>query len=180
MMQYFRNNALTLLNQSINVFWTVIFFAPVLAYWISYYDLKSLLIILGLGIIPYFIPFRFFNLFQLSKSRRFYESVYIHQFQKITQNGAFIKRLQSRVAGKPNFKQMRDERKGLLNNIAIYEKYHWSCLVIFIGTTFFAAKQASWRIALIISVANVFYNITPILIQQYNKSRHTHFKNYMI
>lgn len=58
-----------------------------------------------------------------------------------------------------------------LSKIALQERYHYSCFVFFTLSAFSALVGGKIQMALLISIANVIYNVYPILLQQYNRLR---------
>jgi hypothetical protein len=61
--------------------------------------------------------------------------------------------------------------KNYKSKIAMYERYHFICLVFFLASFVYAIHQQAFLISLLILMSNILYNIIPILIQQYNKLR---------
>lgn len=159
------------INQVINLIFTAIFFYPVVLFWFKFYQTQILLVLLGISMIPFFIPPKLYRYTQLSKSRAFYKSLAIDKFQHITQQGKFAKRLIRYVSDKESFLFEKKSLKNFKNQIRAFESYHFACLIFFFGTFIYALIMAEYILASVIFIANVLYNVIPILIQQYNKAR---------
>ncbi len=170
-MNYFSKNTLGILNGLINLTWTGLFFSPILVFWISHFHPWPMAFILLFGFVPFFVPYRWYGQLQICHNRGFYESLFIHHFQKLTQDGAWVKSLQEKYSGTPSYREKRENRRKLLGKIRAYETFHYVCFLIFFGTTIYAMMLGSPLLALLITAANLLYNLVPILIQQYNKSR---------
>jgi hypothetical protein len=171
MKPHMKTNTPALLNALINLTWTGLFFSPILVFWISNFNPWPLAFILLIGFIPVFVPYRWYGQLQICHNRVFYESLFIHHFQKLTQDGAWVKGLQKKYSGAPSFREIRETRRKLLDKIRAYETFHYACLPVFLGTAIYALMLGSPLLALLITAANLLYNVVPILIQQYNKSR---------
>jgi len=158
-------------NQIINLFWTAICSAPVLRLWYLYYHPTILIVSLAVSLLPVLIPFKYFSILQISRSRRFYESLSIKSLQSLTQDG----RLVSALAKKKNHDYRQVKQRAVhgkyKSQIAMYEKFHMSCLLFFFISFVYAIHQQAFLVSFLILMSNIVYNITPILIQQYNKVR---------
>src|SRR4249919_2803283 len=79
-----------ILNQLINLFWTALFFTPVLMFWIKEgingYFYFSLAIAILIGILPE----KILNLFLLSSNRKYYEKLGVKSIRKFVQNGDMV------------------------------------------------------------------------------------------
>ena len=160
------------LNQFINFVWTVVCFAPVLAYWINVNRSPLFYFFLIVSMISGFLPAGFFQSIQLSQSSGFYEKAGVRWVRKFVQNGDFVKR----ITRKEEEKEQRviKDRKAIekyLKTIAMYERYHFVCLVFFLLTTSHSAFHKAFIYSAVIFACNLFYNILPILLQQYNRIR---------
>ena len=153
-------------NLIINLFWTTVCCVPVVSLWYLYYHPAILFVSLAVSILPILIPAKYFILLQISRSRRFYESLSIKSFQSLTQDG----RLAATLAKSKN-QHTRSAHKNYKSKIAMYEKFHLFCLAFFIASFVYAIYQQAFLISLLIFVSNIIYNVIPILIQQYNKLR---------
>ncbi|MDB5147026.1 MAG: hypothetical protein JWQ57_1046 [Mucilaginibacter sp.] len=158
------------INQVINLFWTILCFIPIYDYWIGK-DITWLYVFVLFSLIPAVLPNSIFRHFQLSSNSKFYEHLRVKHIQKFVQNGTFINRVIRKK--NPDYKIIKDrvEAHKYLGTINMYERYHVFCF-IFLGVTFgHALYSQRYGAAFLILLANVIYNICPILIQQYNKLR---------
>jgi hypothetical protein len=159
---------LTLINQTVNLFWTVLFFAPVLWFWIGHFHHRPFFIILAISFIPLFLSKKILLKLQLSRSRRFYERAGIRAFQNITQDGAYLKKISG---NRPADRTTRHKLAALEGRIDMYERYHYLCFILFLLTGLYALYVHNYVSAILVLAANAAYNIIPIMIQQYNKVR---------
>jgi hypothetical protein len=159
------------LNQFINFVWTVVCFAPVLAYWIEVYSGPLPYFFVAVSLIFGFLPAAFFQSMQLSQSSGFYEKAGVRWVRKFVQNGDVVKRITRKDEKEQRVIKDRKAIEKYLKTIAMYERYHFVCLVFFLLTTFHAAFYKEFIYSVVIFAGNVFYNILPILLQQYNRVR---------
>ena len=158
-----------ILNQLINLFWTALFFSPVLWFWIkegiNLYFGFSLAISLLIGILPE----KILNLFVLSSGRKFYERLGVKRIRKFVQNGDMVnamtdKQKHSSIKGKVQAQQY-------LKTIAMYERFHWICFTFFLLTAISCFLKGYVNLGIAITAANLLYNLGSILLQQYNRIR---------
>lgn len=166
-----RNWASIAINQGINLIFTGLFCFPLVLFWFKFYLLQILLIVLAISMIPFFIPPKIYKHTQLSKSRSFYESLGIDKFQHLTQQGKFAKQLIRGISGMESFHFNKKSLKNFKNQMRAFESYHFACWIFFFATCMYALKMAEYMFAFVIFIANIFYNIIPVLIQQFNKTR---------
>ena len=157
------------LNQIINLFWTAVCFAPLLSYWLNeeidfYFYIFTLV-----SLITAFLPNRVFDLLAFSSNRKFYERLGAKTIRKLVQNGDIVKTM-SAENRRPIIRDISHARK-YLKNIAMYERFHWACLVFFLLTSITAFFRGYLLTGLLITAANLLYNFSSILLQQYNKLR---------
>lgn len=171
MMKSRRNLTSIAINQGINLIYTIIFCYPIVLFWFRFYQPQSLLVVLGISMIIFLIPTKLFIYIQLSKSRTFYESLAIDRFQYLTQQGKFAKRIINYFLIKETFRFHKKSITNFKNQIMIFESYHFACLIFFLGSSICAFSMKEYIFTVVIFIANVLYNIIPILIQQYNKTR---------
>lgn len=160
-----------LINQTINLIYTALFFYPVVMFWFNYYSLPILLFMVGISLSVFFLPLRFYAVSQMSKSRAFYERLLIHKIQHFTQQGRYPQRFIKRLSGHDYIAFRRQNMGQFQNQIRIYESYHWACFIFFMITSIYALTQQAYASAILIFASNLLYNAIPILIQQYNKIR---------
>ncbi|HTS44539.1 MAG TPA: hypothetical protein VMH01_09095 [Puia sp.] len=158
-------------NQLINFFWTILCFAPVLYCWMisgmNLYFYLSLVIAFVVGIMPKKIV----DLFLLGSDRKFYEKLGVKKIRKLVQNGDLVRTLgggqTNQVIKGPS------QARHYLKTIAMYERYHWICLAFFLQTTIYSFLKGYFTLGFLIIAANLLYNVSSILLQQYNRIRIT-------
>lgn len=158
-------------NQILNLFWTVIFFLPVIILWFNHYNPTFLFTFTAISLLPFFIPSKYFDLLQISNDRFFYESIGVKAFQGFTQNGRIINSILRKR--EPGYKVIpnRGSVHKFKSQIIIYEKYHVSCMLFFAISFIYGILHDKFYLAIFILVSLVLYHIIPLLIQQYNKIR---------
>lgn len=158
-----------IINQIINFFWTFLCFAPVLWFWIKegmnmyFYSFLSISLLVGI------LPNSILDLLMFGSSKKFYEKLGVKYIVKFVQNGSVVKNLTNKqgyviINGKSQARQY-------LKTISMYERFHWICLLFFTLTTTYCLFHGYFRTGGVITVSNIFYNLCPILLQQYNKIR---------
>lgn len=163
------------LNQLINFFWTVLCFAPILWFWITeginIYFYLFLVFSLALGILPE----KMLNLLTLSSKKRFYERMGVKQIRRFVQNGDLVKSVSTKQKLQivNNLSQALQFKK----TIAMYERFHWICFTFFLLSAILCITAGRIETGLIITAANLLYNVSSILLQQYNKIRIRKFAN---
>ena len=165
----------TMLNQLINVFWTLTSFTVVGVYWGLYFtekgSLGTLYTIIVLSILVYFIPARWLSALKLGKNRRTYERAGVRFVLWFVQNGTFVNRIQQKVTSRRKLITSRKSALAYLSTISMQERYHYCCFVFFILSALSAIFMGKIVLALLILLSNVVYNVYPILLQQYNRLR---------
>jgi hypothetical protein len=158
-----------ILNQSINFFWTILCFAPVIWFWIKEGMDFYFFLFLATSLIVGTLPPKIFNRFTLSSSSNFYESLGVKHIRKFVQNGDFVKTMTKTqqhlvINGVSKARQY-------LKTIAMYERFHWVCFTFFFFTAIRCFFAGHLKLGLAITTANIVYNLGSILLQQYNKLR---------
>ncbi len=157
-----------ILNQIINFFWSILCIAPVFWFWFQmginnlyFYLFMTISLIIGV------LPQRILNSLAFSSKIKFYERFGVKYIKKFVQNGDIVNSLNSPndiIKGKKYF-------MSYAKTIEMYERYHLICLIFFLLTTLHCIVSEQIKLSLIIIITNIFYNICPILLQQYNKLR---------
>jgi hypothetical protein len=155
-------------NLLVNLFWSLLCFMPVCVFCYQWLPSKLLVLSLILSFIPAFLSRQTMAKLQISKTAAIYKKLGISLIQQISQNGVLVKLLVRRKY--PNYTVVRREKRAiesLLNQTYINEKFHLVGLVFFSLLTGFALLKGLGWWALFFTGANLFYNIYPILLQQY-------------
>jgi magnesium-transporting ATPase (P-type) len=164
-----------MLNQIINLFWTIACFLISGAYWGLYFAEKRspwvLAIFIALSILTAVTPRRWLSALTLSKNRKVYERIGVKILLFFVQNGTLVNRIQRKYNKKSGIIHNRIQAKNYLKTIAIQERFHYSCFTLFLLTTISACATGKPGMALLILLCNVLYNVYPILLQQYNRLR---------
>lgn len=156
------------MNQAVNFFWTIFCFIPVIAFWAATDTMLWCYLFLGISAISLFIPAR---LLQLSKQPRFYEQLGVKIIRKVVQNGDWVNRFTRKA--KPANRLISNKASAVkyMQTVMMYERYHFLSLVFFMLTAGYALTLGNYAMAAVILVANLIYNVCPILLQQYNRAR---------
>ena len=76
------------------------------------------------------------------------------------------------MSGKPRKTiRSKEDLLRLRRQIAVYERFHLFCLIFFLSTMIAAIVHGRISLAILILIANMIYNVYPLLIQQYNRMR---------
>lgn len=159
-----------LYNMIPNIVWSLINFAPVYFFYALPGNLHYLWIAIVISLAGYLLPVSFYSYLQLSNSIRTYNKLGIRIVRKYAQDGDLINKLiRKKYPGykphiQPNFKKH-------IGKTYFYEKFHFVCLLFFLLTTAFAFMQGNIILGILIMIANILYNVYPILLQQYNRLR---------
>src|ERR1700743_2022404 len=110
------------MGQLINAFWTLLCFAPVVAYWYRAGSLIDLWLLLGLSLTGLVIPARWL---QLSQQPAFYEKLGVKCIRRFVQDG-------------DNFKCRKvihnlESARRYQSTVRMYERFHLLCLIFFLG-----------------------------------------------
>ncbi len=162
-------NKREILNQLINFFWTIIGFAPVLWFWIEEGINVYFYLFLAAAFFIMIVPVKILNGFMLSSSRNFYERLGVKRIRKFVQNGDTVKSLSGKQGQQIVSGVLQAQR--YLKTIAMYERFHWACFIFFLLTAILCFARGYILPGLMLIIANIIYNLTTILLQQYNKIR---------
>ncbi|MBB1285110.1 hypothetical protein HRH25_12065 [Flavisolibacter sp. BT320] len=155
-------------NLLVNLFWSLLCFVPVCVFCYQWLPSEFLLLFLTLSFIPTFFSRRAMAKLQISKTAVAYKKLGISLIQQISQNGVFVNFLVRRKYS--DYSVVRREKRAieaLLNQTYVNEKFHLVGLVFFSLLTSFALLKGFGWWAFFFTVANLFYNTYPILLQQY-------------
>ncbi|WP_390937533.1 glycosyl-4,4'-diaponeurosporenoate acyltransferase CrtO family protein [Parapedobacter soli] len=115
------------------------------------------------------LPQKVLQQLTIGNNQTVYEKWGVKFIRKFVQDGDWIKSwsngsLPLRIGNK--FQARR-----YLTTIAMYERFHWTCFMFFAGTAVYAIIIGHVWISLWITVTNIAYNVTSIMLQQYNRLR---------
>lgn len=164
-----------MLNQIINLFWTVLSFAIFGIYWGGYLAEQRSPLLLAVfvvfSIMTYAIPARWIDKFAVSKNKTTYERIGVKLLLYFVQNGTLVNHIQKRQRKRPGLIHNRTQAENYLKTIRMQERFHYCCFILFILSTGSAFLTEKPGMALMILLCNITYNVYPILLQQYNKIR---------
>lgn len=159
-------------NMIPNFLWSVINLTPVYIFCYQYMDLQWVCIFLAISLLTLLFPGVFFDHIHLSKTTAVYKKIGVKFINKFTQNGDLVNGLIRKRFPKYNVISGRIiTHKKVLQQTYFFEKFHLLMFVFFILTTIYCLIKNEYLWALGISVTNLFYNIYPILLQQYIRIR---------
>jgi hypothetical protein len=156
------------MNQAINFFWTILCFIPIVMFWAEAGAMQLLYLLIFISFLSLIIPAR---LLQLSGSTKFYENLGVKLIRKLVQNGDYAnKTLKKR---NPQHKLIKGKAHAAqyMRTIIMYERYHFLCFTFSMLTAVYALINTHYGFFVIIVMANIIYNVCPILLQQYNRAR---------
>lgn len=156
------------INLLLNLFWSVLAFLPACVFCYRWVANDLLFLFLGISVLPFFLPRSFFDKLQIANHASPYKKLGISFIQYLTQNGKLANFfIRKRYAG---YKVVRSETKSierLLNQSYINETFHYTALLFFCFLTGFALANGLLWWAFLFGATNLFYNVYPILLQQY-------------
>jgi hypothetical protein len=155
------------MNQAVNLFWTILCFTPVVAVWVSQYSVLWFFFLIT-SVLSQLFPSA---LLQLSREPKFYERMGVKFIRKFVQNGQYVSRYLRK--GNPGYRVVTNKASALQyqNTVLMYERFHLICFLFFLMTAVYAVIKSQIELAIIVTVANIIYNVYPILLQQYNRAR---------
>ena len=156
-----------MINSLINIFWTIIGFLPVIYFWYTHWNKVALVMGLGISLLLAMLPIRFF---QIGLSRQNLEKMGIHLVGYLVQDGKFINRLTRKKDLNNKFVHLH-KREGFNRRSLMYERYHLCCFFFFFISLLLALFAQNFMLSTFLLIANILYNILPILLQQYYRLR---------
>jgi len=151
-----------------NLFWSALFLIPIAIFCYTFLTSKTTYVLLGLSLIPIFLPNSFFDRIQLSESSHFYKKIGVRYINIFAQNGSLLNKFLKRKY--PNFKVVSKSKTSIKKQYYqtyFFEKFHFSLFVFFTIMTIYAGIQGHFYWVLTLTISNLFYNIYPNLLQQY-------------
>lgn len=159
-----------MLNQLFNLFWTLVCFTPIFWFWYLVGAKGSwLYIATGLAMLFALVPAWVLERTVLSEDPGFYERYGVRFMRKFVQDGDIVNSMTKE--NRPAQGRGKAHAKRYLSTIAMYERYHWTCMVFFLLSTVIAFLHGFCIAGTSILAANFTYNAIPIFLQQYNKVR---------
>lgn len=160
-----------MLNQLINIGWTLLAFIPILVYLSSQSSYEAFYIFLVISLTFGFLPKQIFDRLQISRNPQLYKRLGVKRIRQFVQDGDIINRAIRKDL--PQHCRIRDRTSlnKYLKTVEMYERYHFICLIFFLLISIQALMNLRYGIGALIITCNFLYNACPILLQQFNKSR---------
>lgn len=156
-----------MINSLVNLFWTIIGFLPVIYLWYTQWNTVVFVISLAISLLLAMLPIRFFK---IGLSRQNLEKIGVRLVGYVVQNGKLIKRLAPKK-GKSNKFVYVTELEIFNRRSVMYERFHISCFFFFLISMFMALIAQRFLLSAFLLIANILYNILPVLLQQYYRLR---------
>lgn len=163
---------LNLYNLLINLFWSVLALVPLVVFCYRFVTTGWLVVFSIPVVLSLFLPRYFFYRMQLANAVIVYKRLGVHLVNTFSQNGIFIQRLIKKRF--PGFKLLAPNRlsvQRLLRQTVVFEKFHFATGLFFVLLTFYALFKNLFWWGVVLLVINLFYNIYPVLFQQYVRVR---------
>jgi hypothetical protein len=127
---------------------------------------------LGISLSGFFLPSSFYNAIQI-RNLKFLKRTGVPFIQRYAQNGIIINRIIQKEF--PGYKKVYDRKSIEVQYKRTYgfEKFHFVALLFFSLSTIFALTALHYFWALTLTVTNIIYNVYPILLQHYIRTRMT-------
>ena len=159
-------------NMIPSIIWSVVFLFPISVFCYTKMNAKWFYISLSLSLLALFLPKKYFNSLQVSKRVFFYKKTGIGFINNFIQNGTIMNRvIKRKFPGYTSFSKEKMSLKKLFNQTYMFEKFHFILFIFFSETILFALINKDYLWAVFIFIGNIFYNIYPILLQQYIRLR---------
>lgn len=155
-----------------SLFWSAAVLVPISMYCYRLLEPKLLWIFLGLSLIPIFLPNAWLDRLRIGRTTKVYKRLGVHLVNKVTQNGELINAWVKKKH--PEYRAVTADRssvKRLVRQSYMFEKFHLLCFVFFLLLMGHAGINGHWGWLVVISVANIAYNVYPNLLQQYLRVR---------
>lgn len=151
-----------------NLLWTALFLIPITLFCYHFITPRTTYLLLGLSLIPIFLPNSFFDSIQLSRSAHFYRKIGVRYINTFAQNGSLLnKYLRKKYPGFKVVSKTKASIKKQYYQTYFFERFHFSLFVFFTIITIYAGIQGHFYWVLTLTISNLLYNIYPNLLQQY-------------
>lgn len=157
------------LNQTLNGFWTLFAFAPVLWFWVTAGPDHWLYIFLGTALLFSLLPRKLLHQFRIGNRRAIYEKMGVRFMRRFIQDGDWVRSLSD--ISMPWRIGNAEHAYKYLTTVDMYERFHWMCLVFFTESAVYAFMRGYVLIGVWMMATNIIYNVMSIMLQQYNRLR---------
>jgi len=159
------------LNQLLNCWWALVGFAPVYYHW-HFSGLDGwFYLFLAISLLAALLPEKAYTYLAYSRRCSAYETLGVKIIRKFAQNGDFTAGIAGGRADDQRTVRSVGTARQYLRTVAMYERFHWTCFVFFLLSTVHAYTSGKYWTGTFIIVANVVFNVSTLLLQQYNKLR---------
>jgi hypothetical protein len=161
-----------LYNMVPNLLWSALSLAPVSIFCYTQFNINLLFLFVGVSILPAFLSNSIIDKMQIASRAAIYKKLGVGFIQRLSQNGAIVN---SRIRRKySTYKTIRLDQKsikGLFLRTYVFERFHLTLFVFFCLTGFYALSKGFTNWAAVIFLLNVVYNVYPILLQQFIRTK---------
>ena len=161
----------SLYNAAANVFWSLLAFAPVSVFCYRFMERGWLWAFVVASVIAMLVPASMLRYLELSSTVTTYRKLGVHGVNHFVQHGTLINHLLRRRYPEYRGMHSRTRTASLLQSTYVQERFHWAVLLFFLLTSFYGITHGYPGWALLITIANVVYNLYPIWLQQYIRVR---------
>lgn len=160
-----------IINQFLNLFWTFLFFTPVVWYWWVIGLNTAGYVSLVISGIPLFIPYKLLKKLTFFDQPKRYEEWGVKTIRWFAQDGTLANKFKTaRGEAQPRIRNAKQGQR-YLTTIAMYERFHWMCLIFFFLSSIQAFAQGQILLGILITLANIPFNWGSLMLQQYNTLR---------
>jgi hypothetical protein len=161
----------SLYNATLNVFWSLLAFAPVSIFCHRFMDGAWLSAFVVASPIGFMVPASTLRYLELSSTAATYRKLGVHWVNHFVQHGILINHLLRRRYPEHGRMHSRARTASLLQSTYVQERFHWTVLLFFLLTSLYGITHGYPGWALLITITNVVYNLYPIWLQQYIRVR---------
>ena len=158
-------------NMIPSLVWSVIHLAPISVYCFMEMDRVWIYIFLGLSASAAFVPNRFLDCIQLSKTTNLYKKIGIITVRRLSQDGDMVNRLIRKKYPEHRIIRNHKNREAYIQRTYFYERFHFAVLVFMLTVAFYTLLQFDYWWAMVFIISNTLYNLYPMFLQQYNRIR---------
>jgi|SRR5690606_5753097 len=159
------------INQILNLFWTILFFAPVVWYWYRTGLNLYWYLFLLMSALPVLLPYKHIEALTFFDSPKPYEKLGVKTIRWFAQDGTWASGFKTDKGETTARIRSARQAQQYLATIAMYERFHWMCLIFFFLSSVHAFAQSEITLGILITLANVPFNWGSVILQQYNKLR---------
>ncbi|ANE52131.1 hypothetical protein [Flavisolibacter tropicus] len=155
-------------NMLPNLVWSILGLVPISIFCYTHLTSRLFWLFIAISFLPVFLSNAYLSKIQIARTTTTYRKLRVGLIQQLSQNGVVINRLIRRRF--PTYKAVRKDAKSmnrLLKQTYAFEKFHYMLFLFYSMVGVYALFKGYIGWAAIILLTNLFYNIYPILLQQY-------------